>query len=173
MENKFNQPLKNCITCDSKNINLYHVDFRDINIFKCEDCSQQFMNPQYTDEYLDHCYSTYTTEEDHDYWYEPTSYGNNFYLDIVEKYLTPGNMLDVGCGNGHLLRVAKERGWKCVRHDVDKESVEKVKKRVGIPTLHGNFLDIKIEEKFDLITLHQVLEHRIRSTKPMYEGSLS
>lgn len=37
--------------CASRQVALYHRDFRHNRIYRCEDCRVQFMNPVYSDDY--------------------------------------------------------------------------------------------------------------------------
>jgi 2-polyprenyl-3-methyl-5-hydroxy-6-metoxy-1,4-benzoquinol methylase len=118
------------------------------------------MNPQYSDDYLEKYYSDYLVNEDQSYWDEALFYGHNYYLSLVERYCPKGEMLDIGCGNGHLLKAASSRGWIVSGYDVDKKSTSDVAKRLGIDVQSGDFFSIDYaDEKFDLVTMHQVLEH--------------
>ncbi|MDT8453121.1 MAG: class I SAM-dependent methyltransferase [Gammaproteobacteria bacterium] len=159
IEYEFDEKIKKCIICNSDDIKDYLKDFRGINISRCGLCGFQFMNPQYTDNYLTEYYSQYTNDENFDYWNNALLYGHNFYLSLIEKHVKPGKILDIGCGNGHLLEAAMQRGWVAHGYDVDKVSTQKVGNRLGISTEYGNFFSMRADQKYDLITMHQVLEH--------------
>lgn len=156
---RFDVRLNACPICNSGNIFFYHKDFKSINIYKCKDCSIQFMNPQYSDEYLEEYYSKYTFEEPK--WDEPLLYGHDYYLSLVEKFVSnKGKLLDIGCGKGHLLQAAKKRGWQPVGYDVDCDSVEYFSKKYGIKIYCGDFEKIGWEKNsFQLISMHHVFEH--------------
>ncbi len=156
---KYDEKLERCKLCGSSNIRFYHKDFRGNEIYKCDDCGVQFMNPQYTDEFLADYYSHYTKEEPE--WDEPLSYGHNFYLSLLEKYIPQkGALLDIGCGKGHLLNQAKKRGWEVFGFDVDCNSVEHFSKKLNIKIFCGDFEKINWDGKnFDLISMHHVFEH--------------
>ena len=82
------EDVKNiCPLCESHKISPYHHDYRGNKFFICKSCGIQFLNPQYTDEYLNEFYSEYTKPLGEE-WYEPLQYGHNFYMSIIEKYLT-------------------------------------------------------------------------------------
>jgi 2-polyprenyl-3-methyl-5-hydroxy-6-metoxy-1,4-benzoquinol methylase len=155
---KYDDKKNNCIICNSNKIKLHLVDHNDNSIYICNDCGFQFMNPQYTDEYLNDYYSDYTNVNDN-YWDESAVYGHNFYLSIMERFVKPAKLLDVGCGNGHLLTAAIKRGWNATGYDVGEESTRELSEKLGINVFSGDFLSIEFDNNYDLITLHQVMEH--------------
>lgn len=158
-EHKFDKKLHNCTVCNSSDISTYFTDMHGINIDICSDCGFQFMNPQYSNDYLDEYYSQYSQGDAYDYWKEATFYGHNFYLSLVEKYTRPGKLLDIGSGNGHLLEAAKSRGWSITGYDVDEESTQRVADRLNEKIYSGDFFSCEFEGDYDLISMHQVLEH--------------
>ena len=159
LEYEFDKKIDKCIICNSHDIKIHKIDFRKINISKCNDCDFQFMNPQYTDDYLTEYYSSYTTAENFNYVQESLLYGHTFYFSLIEKYVNPGKLLDIGCGNGHLLNAAMKRGWSGQGYDVDKESTEITSNRLGVSIYCGDFFSNQFDNNYDLITMHQVLEH--------------
>jgi SAM-dependent methyltransferase len=120
------------------------------------------MNPQYSDAYLHDFYSNYTSDEWTEGRLESVSYLYSFYLSLVERYAAAGKgkMLDIGCGDGLLLQAGLDRGWQAEGYDVDKETVGRVEKRIGVPIQCGDFTGLDWQDdRYDLVTMHQVLEH--------------
>lgn len=159
IEYEFDEKIKKCIVCGSHDIRDDKVDFKKIKISRCNVCGFQFMNPQYTDGYLSEYYSQYLDDEDFDLWHEALLEGHHFYFSLLEKYTTPGKVLDIGCGNGYLLEAAISRGWSARGYDVDEKSTRAVSERLGIEVNHGDFLSGDVGDGYDLVTMHQVLEH--------------
>ncbi|MDQ6980721.1 MAG: class I SAM-dependent methyltransferase [Ghiorsea sp.] len=156
---EFDVKAEKCIVCTSSDIKDYFVDHNGISISKCNVCAFEFMNPQYSDKYLEEYYSTYMESEDFSHWHEALLYGHNFYFSLIEKHTSPGKALDIGCGNGHLLEVALNRGWSVHGYDVDKTSTQNVARRLNIEVDYGDLFSSNIKSGFDLVTMHQVLEH--------------
>jgi len=80
-------------------------------------------------------------------------------LKSFSPYLKSGNILDVGCGNGHFLSVAKSNGWNVFGTEYT-DTAMAICKSKGIKMYQGklnpkDFGDIK----FDVITSFEVLEH--------------
>jgi len=154
----FDTPLSKCLLCSSEDIYHYHTVADDIKIFKCRNCGMQFMNPQYSDVYLNEYYSGYIIDEPE--WEEPLVYCHNYYLSIVEKFIKKGNLLDVGAGKGYLLEAAISRGWKTEGYDVDTELTNRLSNKYNINVYTGDFEKLELEnETYSAVTLHQVIEH--------------
>jgi 2-polyprenyl-3-methyl-5-hydroxy-6-metoxy-1,4-benzoquinol methylase len=155
----FDDKIANCIVCDSQNIRDHLVDHCGITISRCHQCGFQFMNPQYSDKYLTEFYAQYLDDDDYDYWHEPLMIRHDFYLSLVEKHIKPGKVLDIGCGYGHLMEAARKRGWSIHGYDVDQVSTQKVSDRLGVEVAHGDFHSCDLGDGYDLVAMHQVLEH--------------
>ncbi len=71
----------------------------------------------------------------------------------------PGRLLDVGCGNGDLLRAAQERGWEAEGLDFDPVAVEVGRAR-GLQVKSGTLASQHYEtDAFDAIVMSHVIEH--------------
>lgn len=74
---------------------------------------------------------------------------------------TWGNrVLDYGCGNGKLLRIANQLGWKSVGFEPDKSAAQVGRDAYGL-TIYDQSINeiIQAEEKFNVITMSHVIEH--------------
>ena len=84
---KFENTYITCPICGSSNIAQYHKDFRENAIYKCKNCTVQFMNPVYTDEYLSDYYAKYYTGEvDESEVIEGQLRTNKVKFDVINKY---------------------------------------------------------------------------------------
>jgi len=151
--------LTTCPVCRSQDLRHFLTDHRGVNIDICSQCTFLFMNPRYSDAHLDAYYAQYTALEDRDHWDEALAYGHDYYLARLEVYRAPGALLDIGCGNGHLLAAARQRGWQVMGQDVSVSSCREVSQRLGVEVLCGDFLSMEFDRRFDCISMHQVLEH--------------
>jgi 2-polyprenyl-3-methyl-5-hydroxy-6-metoxy-1,4-benzoquinol methylase len=74
------------------------------------------------------------------------------------KFPSGHRLLDIGCGNGDFLYFAKSTGRKVVGIDFDEKAVRKAKEN-GLDVRLGDVDVLGDGEKFDIITLSQVIEH--------------
>ena len=80
-------------------------------------------------------------------------------LDQMEPYRKTNRLLDVGCGIGYFLEVAKERGWEVYGTEYTDDAVTICTDK-GI-NMHRGQLDPKHYDAgcFDVITSFEVIEH--------------
>lgn len=80
-------------------------------------------------------------------------------LNYFEKYGTSRRLLDVGCGAGHFLDLAKQQNWEVDGTELTDEAVE-ICRGKGINILQGKLSPGNYPpESFDVITSFEVLEH--------------
>jgi 2-polyprenyl-3-methyl-5-hydroxy-6-metoxy-1,4-benzoquinol methylase len=77
----------------------------------------------------------------------------------LPRPVSNGLVLDVGCGNGGFLCLAKEIGWQVYGIDMDPKAVEMARSR-GLNVECGGIELLSHEsQKYDVITLSHVIEH--------------
>ncbi len=82
-------------------------------------------------------------------------------MDILGHHqLQPGKLLDVGCGVGALVALARKKGWDALGMDPSQKAQELAKKVLDIEILNSYLADSCVEpESFDVVVLLAVLEH--------------
>lgn len=81
-------------------------------------------------------------------------------LDGLEKSLSPGRLLDVGCAEGAFLSLAAERGWKISGTEVSSFAASYAAKVSGAEIFCGELYQAGYAaNSFDAVTLWHVLEH--------------
>jgi 2-polyprenyl-3-methyl-5-hydroxy-6-metoxy-1,4-benzoquinol methylase len=81
-------------------------------------------------------------------------------IDRIERFRKPGKLLDVGCGVGVFLGVAKSRGWDVTGVDVSEYASGYAREKLGLDARTGKLDEVGLAEKsFDVITLWDVFEH--------------
>lgn len=158
---EYDAPLDACPLCGSREIEPYDHDYRGAHIGRCRACRVRFMNPQYTDAYLTAYYSDYISDG-------PASPEERAFrlaqktanIELLERYLAPGRLLAIGCGDGIEMSVARSRGWTVEGYDVDEATTRRVAQTVGAPVYTGDLFALPLEAgAYDCVYLDQVLEH--------------
>jgi 2-polyprenyl-3-methyl-5-hydroxy-6-metoxy-1,4-benzoquinol methylase len=82
------------------------------------------------------------------------------YAKIISKYIdNPGRILDVGCAAGFILKGFEQQGWSCYGIEPNKTMVEYGIKEFGFNLQIGSLESFESDQKYDLITLIQVIGH--------------
>lgn len=134
-------------------------------ILDCQKCLRRFsvirdskthLSKVYSDDYFfdgKDGYPNYLEERD-----ILIDYGNH-YARMINKHVKPGKILDVGCAAGFILKGFENSGW-----EVQGIEPNSTMAKYGINELNLNIEtcsleNFKTENKFDLITLIQVIGH--------------
>lgn len=78
--------------------------------------------------------------------------------ELSTRVPPPARLLDVGCGAGDFMMVAKGFGYSVEGIDISEASAEICRSR-GLDARAGNFLTEKFSGDYDLITMWDVVEH--------------
>jgi SAM-dependent methyltransferase len=83
--------------------------------------------------------------------------------ELLARRKPPARLLDVGCGNGEFLTIAREAGFSALGVDVSPAAGELCHKR-GLEVRIGDVRSTDVvgqDERFDLITFWDVVEHLV------------
>jgi len=87
----------------------------------------------------------------------------NSRLSFIESlYPGKGNLLDIGCGAGFFLNIAKERGWNCHGMEILPEYIKYAQENFALKNISLESLDEPLSynaNNFDVITLWDLIEH--------------
>lgn len=147
---------QHCIVCNSKELNPLK-GYEAAYLVQCQHCSFVFARQIPTAQELnDHYSKTYSRE---DYLSPITVKRYHELLDQFEPFRKTNKLLDVGCGVGYFLEVARERGWEVYGTEFTDESM-KINRDKGFnmhqgPLNAGNYPP----QSFDVVTSFEVIEH--------------
>lgn len=84
----------------------------------------------------------------------------NHRFNHIERFVRPGNMLDVGCAMGFFIDEAAKRGWQVEGLDVSHYAVEYVRQHFQHAAYQGSLTEMDLPaESYDLVTMWDVIEH--------------
>lgn len=140
----------------------------------CIDCQQIFLDPLPDEEEIRDLFASLYTSGDGSVPELKEYYGYCFddepdnplvqqyeaWLEKIEEVKPPGRVLDVGCGTGLFLSVARRRGWEPFGIDESVEATNHARDHFGLAPWVGEFEAFSNEGvEFDLITGWDVIEH--------------
>lgn len=146
-----------CPNCNSTYL-LVLEKYKSNHLTKCNNCSFVFCKPIPTVDELNSYYAEYSYGGD--YFVSPITIKR--YKEILkgfEKYNKSNRILDVGCGNGLFLSVAKELGWECYGTEYSPKAVELCRNK-GLTVFQGSLADVINEiPVVDIVVSFEVIEH--------------
>lgn len=73
--------------------------------------------------------------------------------------VSPGRLLDIGCGKGRFLSAARDAGWEVLGVEFAPASAQAARATYQIEVTVGDFLELPLDGGFDALTMWHVLEH--------------
>lgn len=139
----------------------FAVDYQGFTLCRCKNCRLELVSPRLSfDELADKVYSdNYFPKRD---GITKPSHETIHYIDrqlsAFERLLGDRKkVLDIGCGNGAFLDLAREAGWTIAGADI---KLSPDAQELDCPLWEGRLQNIEFgDERFDLIRLNHVLEH--------------
>ncbi|MDG2051970.1 MAG: class I SAM-dependent methyltransferase [Myxococcota bacterium] len=162
-----------CLVCGVGGSTLRY-QLTHFQILECNECTQIYLDPIPSEESIRKLFAAlYTTGEGslselrdyYGYCFEdspdnPLVQQYELWLDAIESVQPPGRLLDVGCGTGLFLSVARRRGWQPFGIDESVEATEHARNHFGLDPWVGEFATFANHgERFDLVTGWDVIEH--------------
>ena len=151
------QELTACPICETA---LHHIEMVkcSVPIFDCDHCGvslagshpKDFNDVYSTDEYLEDTLSAYDKTRE----YRKKRFGTER-LAILERYKRNGKLLDVGCGSGWFLEIARQK-FQVAGVEFSDSIRQWLNESLGIPSVKS--MD-DLDEKFDVITAFDLIEH--------------
>src|SRR2546426_3083414 len=93
-------------------------------------------------------------------------------LDRADRQATPGRLLDVGCGGGHFMTDAAERGRRPVGSDLSRGACVTARQTTGAPVVQAEADALPFRTgAFDAVTLINVLDHTTRPLAVVREAA--
>lgn len=87
--------------------------------------------------------------------------GSTEKVQLVERYVRNGRILDIGCGDGKFLWALNQKRWDATGIDTLPETLSLVQARIpSLRLIEGNIYSNALPERsFDVLTMWHVLEH--------------
>lgn len=144
-----------CPLCASAAIGVLDKQYSHAYLVKCQECSLVFGERIPTQQELSDHYGKYPRNTS----ISPLTIKRyEELLEQFEPYRRTNKLLDVGCGDGHFLEVAKRKGWEVYGTEYTEDAV-KAGLSKGIKMHQGLIQSFRLANEFDVVTSFEVLEH--------------
>ena len=137
-------------------------------IRKCLSCGLAFHTEFSNEEELRDYYTHYYREDN--LAFSPITEARfQSLVSTFEPYRATNHMLDVGCGSGHFLKVAMEKGWGAFGTEIASGAFDQLAK-LGINSFCGKLESANYAgEFFDVVYCSEVIEHLLDPTTLLRE----
>jgi len=159
-------------------LDIIGLDYKKVsrNIVKCDDCDLTYRDPILDDGDLEILYKrfrdiSFRNESPDEYFDRITGLPDNQSENVArinwlhkimpERFKHGGKILDIGCGGGVFLHTFANMNPGWILHGVEPtlSFSELASRRLGCKVFNGPYKPRLFTDKFDLITINQVLEH--------------
>ena len=126
----------------------------------CQNCEHIYLSKSLSSEHLLEFYTNYPTSS-LDWHLNESDFYTRVYnsgLDMIQESKSEGSILDIGCSSGFFLSIASQRGYIPTGVEPNKQEASFAVKN-GINVVGNTISDLSNHQKFDVITLWDVLEH--------------
>ena len=79
------------------------------------------------------------------------------YAKILAKYMKPGEVLDVGCAAGFILKGLESQGWRCHGVEPNETMASYGRNELNLEIQTGGLEDYKSNIEFDLVNIIPVI----------------
>ncbi|MDI6761040.1 MAG: class I SAM-dependent methyltransferase, partial [Candidatus Brocadiaceae bacterium] len=129
-------------------------------LVRCKKCGLAYINPKPTLERERGFYDfEYFKPEEELLWKENRYPLFEKVFSRIESTIPNGRLLDVGCGRGYFLDLARKRGWQAAGVDVSRTAIEFARDTLRLEVYRGELRDARLPgNSFDVATSWNVLD---------------
>lgn len=169
-----------CPVCTSAHYQTAHTcriekkDFpfhlKELNLVRCLGCGLLYANPRlcldeeeskkaYGADYFGSAYMRFYGghEEEKE---SQTNEGFPERLELIEKFIKRGRLLEMGCASGAFLGFARSRGWEVFGVEISPYASDIARKKFDLHVVTGDFKKADFQNNFfDAVVCSDILEH--------------
>ena len=161
-EKKLPDNLTNTNFAGRKNPDGYHY-----RMLRCSICSLLYASEIYDEEYSNHLYNESTFDYSDELKGLSKSYTKCLKDGLKLLKNNKDNFLEIGCGNGFMLKEAFKMGFKNVKGiEPSKEAISFADNEVKKNIYHGTFKENQFNnELYDVVFIAMIIEHVVDANK--------
>lgn len=149
------------LQCSAEKVLLFSKN--GYSIKECKKCGHRFTQSQNVNNHLESVYSD-------SYFYEGKAGYPNYlnekellqkagrkYAAIISKYTEVGKVIDIGCAAGFILKGFEDKGWQCSGIEPNESMASYGRNQLKLNIITGGIESFQPVEKYDLVTLIEVI----------------
>lgn len=149
------------LQCSAEKVLLFSKN--GYSIKECKKCGHRFTQSQNVNNHLESVYSD-------SYFYEGKAGYPNYlnekellqkagrkYATIISKYTEVGKVIDIGCAAGFILKGFEDKGWQCSGIEPNESMASYGRNQLKLNIITGGIESFQPIEKYDLVTLIEVI----------------
>ena len=148
-----------CLLCENKKNFALFLEKNGVKYIRCLDCGLIFAQKKFDINNLQKFYDNKEYFKGYIKNYKFFIEIFNKMLEFIEKFKKSGKILDIGCGIGLFLYVAKKRNWIEFGLEPSKFAFNFAKNNLQLNVINSDELDKFSNGFFNVIVLNHVLEH--------------
>lgn len=156
---------------------MSRFSIRDYPIFECPTCNHRFAGCQIDDSHVERVYG--------DAYFTDGGAGYSNYLDdgpalieqgayygrLLSRYAAPARILDVGAAAGFIMKGLRDCGWQPSGIEPNATMAQHARNDLAMPVEVGTLEDYASEQRFNAISMIQVLGHFVDPTYALQKAS--
>jgi len=146
----------NCNICGSVDTRLLFKAGKS-NVVQCKECGLVYKNPRLSEQEFKKYFEVPSVEISENSIFSKKQLFSEFIKKIEKIKKKKGKLLDVGCGSGYFLKIAKDSGWDVYGIEINPYSIKYAREKFGVLVEQKNLKEIN-DEGFDVITLLGVID---------------
>ncbi|MBU0769625.1 MAG: methyltransferase domain-containing protein, partial [Proteobacteria bacterium] len=89
-------------------------------------------------------------------------------MNLLEKYIQPGKVYDVGAAAGFFMKAAKDRGWLVYGNEISRSAIDWARQHYGLEIEYGFLEELNpLENNYDAVVLWNTLEHTFNAKETL------
>ncbi len=129
-------------------------------LVRCERCGFRYANPRLKREFEEEYYRRhYHENQGEGYWYDGRIDVFKRALREIGSFSKKGRLIDVGCGMGYFMDLARNDGWEVSGVEISDHAIDHAKRKLKLDVIKGGLEEAHFSERhFDAATMWNVLD---------------
>lgn len=159
-----------CNLCGFDSTEIVQHAEEPFEVVKCKNCGLVYTNPQPDRDLVQEHYS----EEYYEEWMKKQMDKRILMwkkrLKELLRYKSEGRLLDIGCGLGTFLKLARDRGFDVHGTEISEYACKYIRNTLNIDVFWGELRDAPFEsQSFDVVTMWHTIEHVLDPKDTLHE----